>query len=399
MAFGVTLEFQGLVPAACLTLKKDIVVSLFAAAGYTGFLLAVAKCWVFPTPFTFVIGIPAWMLLFFVGMAFAMGLDQLKKKNPEFRTQFQRFAKKLYLESDFLLIYPLYSAMFLTLSSHHQTAFVFVLPLIKMLLKKRMATVAGDIDDLIPCMVVSVNIFNALYQSKCMQNSGSMWTTAGIILIDTLQNLYSLRRLSKQVREVQALTGQSIGAKALLAYMLEQIDKPDQRDPEQPKSSQAARRTSVPDMSSESAEQSRLDTQNAIVIRKFLQLLWACELLLLVEYIETKIPFMYAAYLVTLAQLPNAKYYPGMEQFSSARLTSVAMSIVVYGCLELFSLFCVHLTLKRRFKFSALHQLACIFEGEWLILQGTVMGWVVILLQFTVVHYGKSICFFIVKLA
>uniref|UniRef100_K3WJL2 Uncharacterized protein n=1 Tax=Globisporangium ultimum (strain ATCC 200006 / CBS 805.95 / DAOM BR144) TaxID=431595 RepID=K3WJL2_GLOUD len=461
LAFGVTLQFQGLVLAACLTIKKGMRVSLFTAAGYTAFLLMLSKYWVFPIPFTFVVGVPAWMLCFYLGIAFATKINQLKK-SPEFQTQMKRFIKKLYLESNFLLIYPVYNTVFLALSHRDQVVFVFVLPLVKVSLKKIMAAVAGDVDDIIPCMVISVDIFNALYQSKCMQSSGSMWTTAVIILIDTLQSVYSLRHLSKQTHEVEVLGDQSINTKGLLAYVLELINAPDQLDENvmtkfrvraftrmrapsgqeqivqniqllqtkvkqstsismalhafvskhlsslgslsrrgsflsatqvvplppalRPASTSATVKntsTSDAEVGSESATQLRLKTQKATMIRKALQLLWSCELLLLVEYIEAAIPFMYAIYLVALAHLPNAEYYPGMDQFSSTKLTSVVTSITIYGCLELISLLCVHMVLRRKFNLSALHQLACVFEGEWLILQGTIMGWIVVVLQFT----------------
>ena len=128
--------------------------------------------------------------------------------------------------------------------------------------------------------------------------------------------------------------------------------------------------------------------ENARLLKKTLELVWKCELVLLVEYIECAIPLLYAVYLGILFHLPNAAYYPGVSELSPAKLQSVVASILIYAFLEFVSLIYVHAILKWRFKLSALHQLAFTLENEWLLLQGMFVGWVIVVLQFTLVHYG-----------
>lgn len=52
----------------------------------------------------------------------------------------------------------------------------------------------------------------------------------------------------------------------------------------------------------------------SLLLAKSVKLLWRCELLLMVEFFESVVPFVYAAYIVMLYQLPNAKYYPAIHE-------------------------------------------------------------------------------------
>lgn len=129
-----------------------------------------------------------------------------------------------------LLIYPAYNVVFIKLTSMSQFAFIFVLPVIKYILKKIVKGVVEDLEDLVPVVVITVDLFNALYQSKCMQSSASLLTTAGIILIDTCQNGYALRQLFDYIRNVEELTNDEIYAQGVLLYVLKLVNEPQQLD-------------------------------------------------------------------------------------------------------------------------------------------------------------------------
>ncbi|TYZ52389.1 hypothetical protein PybrP1_006170 [[Pythium] brassicae (nom. inval.)] len=133
--------------------------------------------------------------------------------------------------------------------------------------------------------------------------------------------------------------------------------------------------------------------QSALVLRKVLHLLWKCERTLLVEYIESAIPVVYAVSMCALYLLPNARYYPETAEMSSEQMCAALTSILVYASLELASLACMHGILQSKLRFSALHQLAFVFENERLLLQGVFMAWVIIILQFTLVHFGVDFTF------
>lgn len=77
-------------------------------------------------------------------------------------------------------------------------AFVVVLPTIKLAYKFAIVSVAAKMEDLAPATVVSVDLFDALYTTKCMQSAGSLWVGFAIITFDVTQNGIAVSSLCKQ---------------------------------------------------------------------------------------------------------------------------------------------------------------------------------------------------------
>jgi hypothetical protein len=53
----------------------------------------------------------------------------------------------------------------------------------------------------------------------------------------------------------------------------------------------------------------------------------------------------------------------------------------------------MHLALKRKFKLSALYQLAFVLETHVVQIQTRLLFWIVFVLQFTLQHYGVDFTF------
>ncbi|TYZ52388.1 hypothetical protein PybrP1_006169 [[Pythium] brassicae (nom. inval.)] len=218
LTFGVGMLGQALVPRAQLTVLKVVGVALLAATGYVGALLVIAAHWVFPIPFTIVVGVPPWSLFFYAGMVLAVGPRRIWE-DRELRLQGLRFANMMSFQAVFLVIYPLYNAVFLSLSQTGQFVLILVLPALKYVLKRLLGMTLGKLDDLVPMVAISVDLFNALYQSKCMRSAGSWWTTLGIILVDVAQNAATLHRISRDLREIEAVAGaEAIRSQGVLGY-------------------------------------------------------------------------------------------------------------------------------------------------------------------------------------
>lgn len=88
--------------------------------------------------------------------------------------------------------------------------------------------------------------------------------------------------------------------------------------------------------------------------------------------------------------LPNAKYYPGMADMSVEKLQATIAGIFVYSALEFLSLVYLHVTFKWKLGVLALHQLGFVLEKNWMIIQGLLVAWIVVVLSFTLVHYGAQ---------
>jgi hypothetical protein len=82
--------------------------------------------------------------------------------------------------------------------------------------------VADDNEDRVPSVATTVDLFNALFQAKCMQSAGSIWTTAGIITIDAVENVYALWKLMNEVGD----DTDEIRSKGLLPYCMALLAKP-----------------------------------------------------------------------------------------------------------------------------------------------------------------------------
>lgn len=118
-----------------------------------------------------------------------------------------------------------------------------------------------------------------------------------------------------------------------------------------------------------------------------LKLLFHCEYVLLVEYVECIIPIVYVVYVSVVARLPNAVYYP-RRQYQQA---DASVYVLVYSLLEIASLVVLGAILRRRFRFSPIHQLAYVLETQVVQIQAKLFLAVVCLLQFKLMHLGTHV--------
>lgn len=121
-----------------------------------------------------------------------------------------------------------------------------------------------------------------------------------------------------------------------------------------------------------------------------LQMLFHCEYLVLVEYVECFVPLMYVVYFHVLSQLPNAKYYPSV---GSNGLNATITNVLIYSTVELMSFAVLHALFKRKFRFSPLYHLAFVPENQFELVQSKLLIWIIILLQFHLRHFGKWLRF------
>lgn len=467
---------------AALTTSKCFCIAICTASLYVGSMLITVQWVGFPIPFMFFLTAIVWDTLFLFCSALVIGIANFKR-NTQLRFQLRRFGNIMIALLPLVFIYPAFNALYVRLEGLAQTALIFVLPPIQFLLKNLVARVATELEDYVPTLVISIDLFHAIYQSKCMQSSGSMLTTGGVMAIDVIKNIISLRNLYHHVRTINDLqlrekleqhasapqikrisgivTNRRGSDRRLLASALETCEHPEWLDPSyfislqlrscSPKSlsrlSQQKTRllksmtkrqqlirqnsttcpssiaplatpisrnaihpwppTSAPivlsmsDSTTGSAEkreavntgQQKPDERKTLLLKRTLELLRRTEILMLVEYIECAIPVMYATYLSIIYHLPNRKYYPEIEHLTAHNLSAMVVRVLTYAFLELLTLLWVHFMLHRRFQFSAMHQLAFALEHERLVVQSSLIAWTLVILQFTMVHFGVDFTF------
>ncbi|KAE8961768.1 hypothetical protein PF011_g29624 [Phytophthora fragariae] len=137
-------------------------------------------------------------------------------------------------------------------------------------------------------------------------------------------------------------------------------------------------------------ESLRQNTQSGHLVLNGLQLLFDFEYLMLVEYIECVVPFVYLAYKSVLEQLPNIVYYPGgVGKWGTTAVTN----LLVFAVLEVGSLVLVHLFLRHKFAFSPLHQLAFVLETQFHTIQASLFSLMLFTLQYQLAHLGVDFSF------
>lgn len=471
MSFGIALELLVTAPAALFTIKSCALIALSTAIVYLILTVPIAIFVAFPIPFMFFSTAGLWDISFLLSVAIVVGLSRLQHSD-EVKDQVKRFSNILMIQFPMVMIYPAFNMLYVRLDNMSRMALILLLPVVKFVLKNLLARTATGLDDYVPTLLLSIDFFNTIYQSKCLQGSGSHLTTVGVLLIDMVQNFISLRRLNLHVSDVCELQDKinilsCVSEANLLAKVLETCEHPEFLNgndlaaiqlrscatiqlPHQrntlintfgehqlkPRSISAAspsrqnekQSTVKPDAAPmkkttcfrtnkvipknkieiwpnepttlsawpsciQNSEKKKLSEQNSLLLKKTLQLLRRAEMLLLVEYVECAIPVLYATYLSILIYLPNAKYYPELNGRDAREVHESVCRILIYAMLELLTLIWVHFKLKRRFKFSALHQLAFALEQDRIVVQASFLCWALIIFQFTMLHNGEALIF------
>eukprot|EP00644_Phytophthora_capsici_P002788 jgi/Phyca11/124954/e_gw1.55.202.1 len=147
-----------------------------------------------------------------------------------------------------------------------------------------------------------------------------------------------------------------------------------------PEDTEASVRTASKDYSA----RSKRETAKKLV-EQGLQLLFHCEYLALVEYVECIVPLIFVTYESILKQLPNAVYYPGSTD--SWGMTAV-MNLLAFSALEIGTFVLFVRFLQQKFAFSPLYQLAFVLETQVYLVQAKLLIEVVTLLQSKLAHFG-----------
>ncbi|GAB9463245.1 hypothetical protein Gpo141_00000711 [Globisporangium polare] len=312
-----------------------------------------------------------------------------------------------------MVVYPAYNAIFLSLERTSQLGFVLLLPVIKLSFKFTIAKMYAHDEDLVTAMSSTVDIFDALYTTKCMQSAGTLLVGFGIIAVDLVLNYVAISSLQKRTQRIRDIleaergTGNAQALKGLLPWMFHLLDKTRRASfqaidlskrsryslstqsqavlstieldsGDQPEEMCSSRKVVPLDLKSLGAAMASVnpsepkppdaDATHLYVLKQCARMLHESEAVAVVEYIETVVPVIYAMYLAILFHMPNAKYYQDMQGFTEHKLC-------------------------RRFGISIFYQLAFTLENEGVILLCDFAAWVLVIFHFLLVHNGADFTF------
>lgn len=447
---SVLVQINQLIPQLLLSFARILSVAVAASCCYMIMVIAIAVYWVYPTPFGLVISIPLGSVFVVCFFLLAVGVDRIRS-SASLQCELTQQIKILAAQVVLAVVYPVFIAVCHHLSPTHRLFFVILLPLIKLLMLQFIAWSAKDLEDHQPGIVVfCVDVFNAIYASKTMQSASlsARLTPFVIFGVDMLafvlvvKHLYrqeshvhrlqyifnrqrnrmtallnqplvnatidlteqpgvistetSLIRVHSSIRHSFSLWSQTgiqhidrthITPRNFLRNIRKKAPTLVQVMPVNFQDGRMVPRVPSPSHKFQSEELALREKQELLLIT--LKLLFQCEYHLLVKYVECVVPLMYAIYVAIVELLPCAQFYPETRHLDANQSKIIVVNLLVYAGVETLLFLLLLGVLKKRCGFSPTYLLAFVLENQALEFQSRLFLWYIILLQFTLVHFGE----------
>ncbi|POM57786.1 Hypothetical protein PHPALM_37654 [Phytophthora palmivora] len=218
-----------------------------SCACYVALTLAIAAGWKFPVPFGYVFTVPPFVSFYMILLVLSID-PRVLARSPVLRQQLFSQLLGIAAQAVLAIAYPLFSAVFNQLSGNQQTAFIFVLPILKFCIKQVIAKTSAHLHE-------------------CVDSNFSTHDYAddnNRIFTPETRNAIERRNFASVVKT-------------------------------------SNRKTTITQAGHSTAVEEAQDA---------LQVLFHCEYVVMAEFIEFAIPMLYTIYLTILYRLPTAAYYP-----------------------------------------------------------------------------------------
>lgn len=451
VAVGALLQVQSMIPDLPLTVCNGASISFLTSSCCTISTMIISSATVYPIPFSMLLAIVPFMIIFVTLFAIVIG-KQAFVKIPQLALQLRMQMQILLAEASLVLIYPAFSSVFMTLNGRNQTVALILLPVVKIAMRNIVARAAAGLEDFIPEIVVfSVDLFNSLYLASCLQSSRTLVTTSVILLFDVLLTILAIRTVYLNTQGLRQLAHSSQSQNEtpktqhaqhrIIPVIVHIAKKPGAlargmtrvrlRSPimfslsvrsrgildrlvshRERVLSHVRRRTTVfwrrrsvfgavnmaPSDTTEMGADATpawntLQSQEPMeLLVECLKMLFHSEVLVLVAYVKCVTPLIYGIYLSTVYNLPSAVYYPQTKSLTDAQLRDTIYNLLLYVSLEVAAFSLVHVILSKKMHFSPIYMLAFVLDKQMLHVQSRLLIWVVFLLPLRLVHYGASFC-------
>ncbi|KAG7386592.1 hypothetical protein PHYPSEUDO_015500 [Phytophthora pseudosyringae] len=200
---GSTYQVVDMMDRIRLSAVQCLRVAIFSMVVYVATVLGIAMLWVFPVPFGIVVGIGPCFAFFLTVLVLTIGIKTFRE-NSGLSRELKAQLYVLATEATIAVIYPAFSSLYLRTSPNNRAGLVLLLPLTKLLMKNVVAWASSHVEDYVPLVAVfSIEVFNALYVSTCMQSTKSTLATIVIISCDVLSGALSFYSLLGRTRAIQ----------------------------------------------------------------------------------------------------------------------------------------------------------------------------------------------------
>ncbi|KAJ0402410.1 hypothetical protein P43SY_004119 [Pythium insidiosum] len=405
--------------ACCVTLTMEAV------------CIPLAFYWRFPVPFREMIGLPVWMV--------SIVLYNVVFASKMVATNWRRIRFYLPLVTTQLIFFYVFlglSVGFSYLSTSAQALMIAMFPFIKVYIKRTVWKYASQLQDISTDVTICmVEVSGALCQTVCLQFVTAPWLAALLILTDAIQAVLEVRaytnfnyigdgkRTLLTARKIIecAIIPEDEHEAGVFPYFAHWNSDNAVWTHSQPLLSsfhgarfEKARHASSLDSANargllEDVSKTRLRVPNKLcsmidgvfvsrrdqarILEQTLRLMFSCEVLLFVEYMEVVIPVMYAICLGGEWLLPNNKYNLIVRHMTSSEVDNNIGTAFLYASLELASMLVMYWVMKTRYGISAFYQLAFLLERYWMTLQGKLVGSFIVVVLAVTEHQGTDFSF------
>ncbi|KAL4137390.1 hypothetical protein PRIC2_000912 [Phytophthora ramorum] len=416
MTRAILEQFRISVPNLHINSMHVIVMPIIAGGGAIAFMVAMSSIIGFPLPFALVVGIPVWFVVVLVSFICCFG--RILRKDPNLLKELQSSLIVLVCQVLLTFVYSAYLYGFNSVRTSNQKFYLVLLPIIKIIAKNWIGHFLGNKYDLMPQIIIfNVDVFNALYVSSSMQSSSSISTMVSVIGLDAFQAWVSISDINNLMKNIvllqkkipadhpmesasfieiaQQLIREDSQAKAHLtlrhynsALSILSVDSmnsvgastditPVPSARVLPVASTgvpllvAAVETFTPLHQDESSQQHSLlqnvfsPRERRLFVQRTAQVLFTTEFVILVEYTEVIVPFIFCMYTVGMYYLPNRAYYPQLETLDEAGLGNKLGTVVMFGSVELISLLVFGFLIQRKIGVSMLRLLSHVLDRSW----------------------------------
>ncbi|POM63579.1 Hypothetical protein PHPALM_20999 [Phytophthora palmivora] len=195
VSFGAIFQVIEVLERGIISTTGIIVTGVGSCACYVALTLAIAAGWKFPVPFGYVFTVPPFVSFYMILLVLSIG-PRVLARSPVLRQQLFSQLLGVAAQAVLAIAYPLFSAVFNQLSGNQQTAFIFVLPILKFCIKQVIAKTSAHLHECVGVIVVfSVDVCNVVYVVVCMQTATSPLTTTLMISSDAFFVILALRTI------------------------------------------------------------------------------------------------------------------------------------------------------------------------------------------------------------
>ncbi|KAE9235478.1 hypothetical protein PF004_g9101 [Phytophthora fragariae] len=403
MTRAILEQFRVSVPDLHINAVHVIVMPMIAGGCAVLFMTAMSSVIGFPLPFALVVGIPVWFVV--VVICFACCFGQKLRRDPVLFKDLQNSIVVLIFQVLLTFVYPAYLYGFNRVKASNQKFYLVLLPIIKIIAKNLISHNLGTKYDLMPqIMIFNVDVFNALIPAEHPLKSASFIQIAQQIIKEDfhakanlmLHRYNSAFSILKYPARGSVDSHSSVGALTDTTQMVSKKILPvDTTGAPLPV---AEVETFTPLHHDESTQRCGVlkdvfsPRERRLFVQRTAQVLFTTEFVILVEYTEVIVPFIFCIYTLSMYYLPNRAYYPQLAARDESGLRSKLSTVTMFGAVELLSLlvYLYGFIIQRKIGVSMLRMLSFVLDRGWRIVQSNLFLWIFYTVQNSLEHNGAD---------